>query len=947
MKIMNLSVGLFIICLTLFVSAASAQTPFYFGWSAVTPHAADYDGDRIQELSLYNSDDGAIYVRRLSGDELTFGLTIAESDYAVAEVDYDGDGKADLGSYDHTTGAWYAFCSRTGYQLNALQCVPGASTTEPYPADYDGDGLSDPALYDSASGVWIIYCSGSGYQAYSFILGGNGAMAVPMDYDADGKTDPCVYDQNTGLWGALCSASQYAYTWVVYGGPGCEAAPADFDGDQKADPTVYCAALGVWGTLNSASNYAPNIIIQGGPDCTPIPGNYYFTNRADYAAFNTTNGGWYIAYETPLPSGGIFGDLACNVLPSLLVGDKKGAIKGAIGWGLNLIFNHGEDPEDPRWAEMREILSEMNGKLEHLLSFSTAMLNSLNQLSRQLQYDSAKIQLLISQLLANQAFATIATRYDSGGPQGYRTFYTCDTNNPPSAQDVATFVDIVLNHTSPDLPTCITQIKNAILPTLETEEGVLRQWANMAKLRGVTPDNLSDHNQAFFAYFSTLYNYQIKAAELYVDVMRQAYTSEFQQAATYTWITNDLMNTLSAEVDEYRAVTHNLVLATINAGYNPASTNNPILVTNVSEVLSSMEFFSRQWLGQTQSLCVTFLTINPIGNTVADIKAVDAGSVEHAVQTVTTNWDKGRAYGYLPDSRNYVVVDDNYAFIRCDFGRQPCGAYTIKRGSEILGTVTVSNYDNNMRVTNSLSVTNWFGHFYAPPAVQRLTIPLDDQTWWTNWYNSVTYCPGASPSDNPVKLERIKYSRIWPNSFTNWYASLGVNVDMGYGYSLPETCGLTTWFDAFFYPIAISNNTGKAIGVRAYIAVDNAEASIMRYESEYQRIRSKYRYNLTFRWDTYGWAQFAGTDHMAKWAIWQDSKSHRCLTTDSISRYWTSCEALTYTTIPATGATTKLYVGGKISYIQDLHGDHCCITCYGIGDISFGFKLNKIQLSFY
>ena len=158
-------------------------------------------------------------------------------------------------------------------------------------------------------------------------------------------------------------------------------------------------------------------------------------------------------------------------------------------------------------------------------------------------------------MLANQAFVTIATRYDSSGPQGYRTFYTCDTNNPPSDEDVATFVDIVLNHTSPDLPTCINRIKNAILPTLETEEGVLRQWANMAELKGVTPNNLLDHYRAFFSYFSTLYSYQVKAASLYVDVMRQSYTSEFQNAATYTWITNDFMNTLCAEVAEYRAVT--------------------------------------------------------------------------------------------------------------------------------------------------------------------------------------------------------------------------------------------------------------------------------------------------------------------------------------------------------------------------------------------------------
>jgi len=218
-----------------FIPTAHAETPLHFGWSAVTPHAADFGGDGYHDLGIYDAETGQASVRQINGETLASDTTIGLSGYLPAFGDYDGDYLSDPASYDSASGIWYAFLSGRFYQLSVFQGLVGPSTTEVKPADYDGDGKVDPALYDSSSGAWLIYASASGYQPYSFILGGNGATAVPADYDGDGKIDPAVYDQNTGLWGVLCSASQYAYTWVVYGGPGCEAAPADYDGDRMAD----------------------------------------------------------------------------------------------------------------------------------------------------------------------------------------------------------------------------------------------------------------------------------------------------------------------------------------------------------------------------------------------------------------------------------------------------------------------------------------------------------------------------------------------------------------------------------------------------------------------------------------------------------------------------------------------------------------------------------------
>ena len=82
------------------VPFAAAETPLKFGWSSVTPHAANFTGDGRMELGLYDSVNGTAYVRQLNGEELASGLTMALSDYQAAFADYDGDNYADLGSYD-------------------------------------------------------------------------------------------------------------------------------------------------------------------------------------------------------------------------------------------------------------------------------------------------------------------------------------------------------------------------------------------------------------------------------------------------------------------------------------------------------------------------------------------------------------------------------------------------------------------------------------------------------------------------------------------------------------------------------------------------------------------------------------------------------------------------------------------------------------------------------
>jgi glucose/arabinose dehydrogenase len=153
--------------------------------------------------------DGLLYV-------LSFGLgkIFAISGPLVisgqpASVDFDGDGKSDIGIY--RDGTWFTLRSSDG----------GVTTTGwgglpqdiPVPADYDGDGKTDIAVY--RDGIWFIKRSSDGGQTTVDWGGLPQDIPVPADYDGDGRTDIAVY--RDGIWFILRS-SDGGQTTVGWGG---------------------------------------------------------------------------------------------------------------------------------------------------------------------------------------------------------------------------------------------------------------------------------------------------------------------------------------------------------------------------------------------------------------------------------------------------------------------------------------------------------------------------------------------------------------------------------------------------------------------------------------------------------------------------------------------------------------------------------------------------------
>ena len=201
----------------------------------------------IPQLSPQSADAAA----SLNGTAFTVANWRAQVDAPLAAVDFDGDGKSDIGIY--RDGAWFILrSSDAGVTVTGW----GGPQDVPLPADYDGDGRVDIAVY--RNGLWLILRSSDGGVT---VTGWGGAqdVVVPADYDGDGKADIAVY--RAGLWFIIRSSDGGQVT-VGWGGlPQDLPVPADYDGDGKADIAVY--RDGLW-FIRRSSDGVQTVVGWGG-----------------------------------------------------------------------------------------------------------------------------------------------------------------------------------------------------------------------------------------------------------------------------------------------------------------------------------------------------------------------------------------------------------------------------------------------------------------------------------------------------------------------------------------------------------------------------------------------------------------------------------------------------------------------------------------------------------
>jgi len=219
---------------------SNAGAPFQ---SFVDMVPEDYDGDGKTDPAYYRESD-ALWVIKGQAD-VNFGTTrsnpsnvnLADQDYPVPG-DYDGDGKADLSTYNPRTTAWRIRSSKTGLESSATIGQPVAF---PVPADYDGNGTVDRAVMQGG-GVWVVEG-----QTMNFTFGpsspiGGDATGVwwptVADYDGDKKADPSYVefaqtDHAPSYWHIRESKTGMSQTYVIPGSTltGVHPRPAQSDFD--------------------------------------------------------------------------------------------------------------------------------------------------------------------------------------------------------------------------------------------------------------------------------------------------------------------------------------------------------------------------------------------------------------------------------------------------------------------------------------------------------------------------------------------------------------------------------------------------------------------------------------------------------------------------------------------------------------------------------------------
>lgn len=252
----------------------------------------DYDGDGVADMATYNAGQAAWSIRTPAGDTLWENGPFGAAGLAPTVGDYDGDHKADPAVYNAASGLWSVMLSASAYlTASAALALAGGA---PMPGDYDGDHKADLVTYDETTGLWSALMSRSGYAPASGQFGAPGFRAVAGDYDGDGIWDLALYQEASGSWYIRTPAGLLLKWGEVWGGRGYQPVSGDFDGDGIWDLALYNSSLGYWMMKTmSGTVLEPTLNYWGGPGWISVSGDFDGDGISDQVVYQSASGRWY------------------------------------------------------------------------------------------------------------------------------------------------------------------------------------------------------------------------------------------------------------------------------------------------------------------------------------------------------------------------------------------------------------------------------------------------------------------------------------------------------------------------------------------------------------------------------------------------------------------------------------------------------------------------------
>ena len=253
----------------------------------------DFTGDGKTDFAVFRPSTGTWFIQP-NGAGAATGRAFGLSGDKLQPVDYDGDGKADIGVYRN--GVWYWVRSSDG----ALRSFNfGTSTDVPVAGDYTGDGKAELAVYRPSTGVWYILNKENG--EITAVRWGGDATDVPVigDFDGDCKTDIAVR-RTTNVTGPGATEffilqSGGGTTNVRWGLEDMQMAIGDYNGDGRSDIGVVQLSGGLlyWYVIGTTNNVIVNGIQFGVAGDLVTTGDYDGDGRADLSVYRPSNSVFY------------------------------------------------------------------------------------------------------------------------------------------------------------------------------------------------------------------------------------------------------------------------------------------------------------------------------------------------------------------------------------------------------------------------------------------------------------------------------------------------------------------------------------------------------------------------------------------------------------------------------------------------------------------------------